>query len=106
MSAPKFTPKPWRLEAGRSIVTGSGSFYLAYGTHPKSGRPNFTSFVELDANAHLIASAPELYEALELALATIERLAVRHGPFCSADGTMDVVRAALAKARGGSEASR
>ena len=64
MSAPKFTPGPWSLEAGRSIVTPSGRFYLGYGSHPKSGNPEFRNFVELDNNAHLCAAAPELYEAL------------------------------------------
>lgn len=52
------------------------------------------------ANAHLIAAAPDLLEALELAVATIDRLGVQHGPFNSAQGTLDVARAAIAKARG------
>lgn len=68
MTAPKFTPGPWSLEAGRSIVTPSGRFYLGYGSHPKSGNPEFRNFVELDNNAHLCAAAPELYAALEDAL--------------------------------------
>jgi len=64
VTAPKFTPGPWSLEAGRSIVTPSGRFYLGYGSHPKSGNPEFRNFVELDNNAHLCAAAPELYAAL------------------------------------------
>ena len=66
MSAPKFTPGPWNLDAGRCIVTSSGTFYLGYGSHPKSGNPEFRNFVELDNNARLIAAAPELYAALEM----------------------------------------
>lgn len=65
MSAPRFTPGPWSVEAGRSIVTPSGRFYLGYGTHPKSGNPGFRNFVELDNNAYLCAAAPELYAALK-----------------------------------------
>lgn len=68
MSAPKFTPGPWSLEAGRSIVTPSGRFYLGYGSHPKSGNPEFRNFVELDNNAHLCAAAPEMYAALDDAI--------------------------------------
>ena len=49
---------------------------------------------EANANAHLISAAPGLLEALRLAETTIERLN-RHN---SADGTLDVVRAAIAKA--------
>jgi hypothetical protein len=45
-------------------------------------------------NARLIAAAPELLEACALAVATIERLN-RHD---SANGTLDVLRAALARA--------
>jgi hypothetical protein len=57
------TPGPWTLEAGRSIVTPSGSFYLSYGSD-KTGKPNFPNFCELDANARLIAAAPEMLAAL------------------------------------------
>ena len=85
MSAQKFTPGPWSLEAGRSIVTPSGRFYLGYGSHPKSGNPEFRNFVELDNNAHLCAAAPELYEALDDMV---------HGR----DGAIERARAALGKA--------
>lgn len=52
------------------------------------------------ANARLIAAAPDLKNALEIALATIERLAPSHRGFDSTRGTKDVVMAALAKAEG------
>ena len=48
------------------------------------------------ANANLIAAAPEMLEALELAEATIERLNRNN----SANGTLDVIRSAIAKAHG------
>lgn len=64
-NSPHFTPGPWELEAGRSFKTASGSFYLAYGNNPKSGRPEFGNFMELDANARLIAAAPDMFTALD-----------------------------------------
>lgn len=53
-----------------------------------------------DANAHLIAAAPELYEALERLLPMAEDDCFQYGS--SADNDEDVLfaRAALAKARG------
>ena len=55
---------------------------------------------EHNANARLIASAPDLLSALEMAVATIERIAPKHGPFSSVDGTLSVASAAIAKAEG------
>ena len=59
----QFTPGPWTVSAGRVITTSSGQFYLTYGKD-KYGNPLFKDFVELDNNAHLIAAAPAMYEAL------------------------------------------
>lgn len=53
-----------------------------------------------EANARLIAAAPELLEALELAVATIDRLGGQRGPFKSWQGALDVALAVIAKARG------
>jgi hypothetical protein len=39
----------------------------------------------------------EFRNALELAKVTIERLAIHHGPFSSADGTLSVIRECLNK---------
>ena len=50
------------------------------------------------SNAMLIASAPDLLQALSLAVATIERLANTTAKFESVGGTLNVCRAALAKA--------
>ena len=51
-------------------------------------------------DARLIAAAPDLLAALEMAVATIERIAPKHGPFSSVDGTLSVARAAISKADG------
>ncbi len=64
MNTAKHTPGPWTVSAGRVITTRSGQFYLTYGKD-KHGNPLFKDFVELDNNAHLIAAAPAMYEALK-----------------------------------------
>ena len=58
------TPGPWTLAESRHIETTSGTFYLTYGSVPKTGAPLFRNFSELDENARLIAAAPDLLEAL------------------------------------------
>jgi len=55
---------------------------------------------ERDANAILIAAAPEMLNALAIAQATIQRLSTQHGPFNSAQGTLDLIDAAMHKAGG------
>lgn len=91
-SQPRFTPGPWQLGDGYSLKTASGSFYLAYGNHPKSGRPEFRKFVELDANARLISAAPEMYD-------TLQRVAEFFDGMDSDLGNL--ARSVLAKAREG-----
>lgn len=57
MATSNYTPGPWKLAAGRLIETTSGGFTI--GREGWAGTP-----VELDANARLVAAAPELAEAL------------------------------------------
>lgn len=83
-----FTPGPWELQAGRSINTSSGSFYLSYGKD-KNGNPNFRDFCELDRNAQLIAAAPDLLAALECV-----------APYINQKGVFNMVQSAIAKAKG------
>ena len=97
---PNFTPGPWELEAGRSFKTSSGSFFLAYGKEPESGRALFPDFVELDCNARLISAAPEMFEALR-ALRECETQYVNGAVWVKAGtANLDAVCAALAKAEG------
>ena len=86
----KWAPGPWEFNyCDGSLVSG----------------PNDIGYVEVkgwfqlgmgEANAHLIAAAPELYEALEALLETCH--AEPHG-----EKERMAARAALAKANGGGE---
>jgi len=86
MSETKFTPGPWELVSknweGR-IVNGSDGNWIA----------DLTMYHDTsESNAHLIASAPDLYEALELILSDEDYR-----------GSLDAIllaHSALAKARG------
>lgn len=93
----KHTPGPFVLKrsAGRYVIETKAKrldvALIAYRA----------KVAEEEANGRLFTAAPDLLAALEMAKATIERLEVKHpGGFSSCSGTLDVISAALAKARG------
>jgi hypothetical protein len=95
----KFTRGPWRIEWAcqtlpYQIVGAEGERVTRWGAFIKPSQPTGV------ANAHLIAAAPELYEAL---VRFIEdptfQVAVGGNPNV-VDRMLDHARAALAKARG------
>jgi hypothetical protein len=100
-----FTPGPWRACAFSSIVgcpvtaqpdKTKNTFNVCGVAAPVSRDENI-------ANARLIAAAPELYEALELALEHAERHAHHYlggDSLKRASEELHPARAALAKARG------
>lgn len=94
------TPGPWTLEAGRTFQTGSGEFYLSYGKD-RHGNPKFRDFCELDANARLIAAAPEMLAALER-IAASEPRPRRDGHYDAdvVETLQRIARAAIRKATG------
>lgn len=88
MSELKATPGEWQArdvfvvsDNGDAVVTGVG----------KAGHDE-----EVRANAHLIAAAPELYEALKF----MHEESLRHHPSYRMSPAEAEVMAALAKARG------
>lgn len=87
MKAPKFTQGPWIVEDGYAVVSEQGD-YIASCSDIDSGKST------KEANANLIAAAPDIYEALRLMvqLATAE---VHIGR-----AVLDSANAALAKAEG------
>ena len=91
---PKWTKGPWpikptgdfkRIVIGDGLVDGPGGYEVAEVYSDDCDRD------EAMANAHLIAAAPDLYAALEMAQLWL-----------SVDGRFDMqgINAALAKARG------
>ena len=71
MSDTKFTPGPWRYDrtngsptTGEHMIAGAKPGYLAEVRDCGSG--------DVRANTHLIAAAPDLYAALDAAMAFIE----------------------------------
>ena len=109
----KHTPGPWRVVrdgagalsiASDSVqpdpVTQARYLFVARVERTRSGNPLWRQDEESEPNAALIAAAPDLLAALEMAVATIERIAPKHGPFSSVDGTLSVASAAIAKAEG------
>ena len=100
MSKTKFTPGPWLFssyKSGTSVIVIDGKeFGVATVNYPNR-----------DANAHLIAAAPELYEALEKIRhwGESQHKAQSKGGHATFDMMMlreqiDTAEAALAKARG------
>lgn len=99
----KHTPGPWVLD---TIPTSVGICHrigpfpprrpddvkvrhaCLYADYPSASNP---ADEELEANARLIAAAPELLEALQVCIEQITAL-------CSADDVPDQARAAIAKA--------
>jgi hypothetical protein len=92
VSAPQFTPGPWTsYEFGADWYVGHN--------HDDSG-PMLrvgSNHAQREANANLIASAPDLYAAAERALNFIENTEGEHDVQLESG---DMLRAALAKARG------
>jgi len=79
MSETKFTPGPWKIgayESGRMAVDGANG-------------EEVTGYIDIE-DAHLIAAAPDLYNALEEVIRISDR---KHDAW-------DKAKAALAKARG------
>ena len=91
-SETKWTPGPWHSRGFPTISAGKGKGMIV------KVLERYMDRAEREANAHLIAAAPDLYEALEYLL--------RHNRELVAQGVnidaylMSSAYAALAKARG------
>lgn len=113
MSA-KHTPGPWRIahpedladKYGVDLLVRTDKRRVAIGLGPERGEPG-SAIAETDANARLIAAAPEMFEALERAAAhlpsdeeILDYAACNDGRAMASASAARAVRAAIAKARG------
>ena len=94
----KFTPAPWEVTVSNG---GMGSHYLIKGKNNYVGH-----FYDEDGgcpngkeNAQLMAAAPELLEALETALPSLDAYFQEYGSSAAFD-FLDKVRAVIIKAKG------
>ena len=106
MTEAEFTPGPWSayIDEGACIIQSDSSGFAVAdankgSAHPLSDEWDKEWVAELDAqaeaNAHLIAAAPDLYAALEAIISWDHQL---DGPY--AWEALEQAKAALAKARG------
>ena len=111
MSAPQFTPGPWLLDGQTAYALDESGNCNRFSVRPQGGfvfrsaSPDDdgtrTSEAELSADAYLIAAAPELYEAAERALESMECAGIVHiGDLFAGAPVLATLKAALAKARG------
>lgn len=111
---PTHTPGPWRVkqtgftyfrdltilgEDWHGEETPVAAALVRNALHPY-GRAD-KARAEIEANARLIASAPELLEALDACLPDLEHYVATHGP--GPEKRLALARAAIAKATEGAE---
>lgn len=96
---PQFTPGPWRALTTTCEddleVFGPGDEEICVCVHPMHSGIGHEQF---EANAKLIAAAPEMYAALEAVLES--DMAMREEDEGRQSSTLNLVRDCLAKARG------
>ena len=94
---PSHTPGPWDVEpkGSRHFVDGADGLAVAY-----LGWAGVRERSEIEANARLIAAAPELLEALER-ISTAYDETLRHPIAAPLLQAIYGARAAIAKAKGG-----
>lgn len=88
----EFTPGPWEYNENHGFT---------YGIHPvsrESVASPIASNIHGEANARLIALAPELLEAAQLVMADLVHYVSMHGP--GPDKRLEALQAAITKATG------
>lgn len=96
------TPGPWHCGEHRHLdkvanIAGGVRIFMA-GVGSALAYSMGCPVSETEANAHLIAAAPDLLAALEIAEATLQRLAPDGSR--ATQGTRDVIAKAIAQAKG------
>src|SRR5690554_6545988 len=101
MSERKLTPGPWML-SGCTVYALNDQGFNRFSAHVQDAH---TGEHELNANARLIAAAPELREALEDMLSGWKYIRESHGDLYGVgwDRAQNKARAAIAKVKGESK---
>lgn len=99
MTKAKFTTGPWHVWADGAELVGDKKCFMPFGGCGCCESPwmNGKTAVEKQANANLIAAAPDLYAALEMIVLSADY----HGEL--GDRERETADAALSKARGEGE---
>ena len=98
------TPGPWVVEAG---TCHTGEIAMVHGAETENGEPTWLEVWSpewphnADANARLIAAAPELLAALKAIVE--DHLHTTFPPYSPGESPYDKGRAAIARAEGGSD---
>ncbi|EWC39591.1 hypothetical protein [Stutzerimonas stutzeri] len=93
----EFTPGPWLRDEYGNVVAGSGD-RVAFRSVTTVCSGTDERISEAEANTTLIASAPDLLEALEMIVAEADSYTAMTGK--PVYNWLDQARAAIAKARG------
>jgi len=101
MSGAVHTPTPGPWEAGHECISGTVAVWAGDAMVAQVGGRRITAD-QSRIDARLIASAPELLEALEEAIETSDRLCAERGwvRVAEAEETLAKMRAAIARAKG------
>ena len=98
MKEKEWTKGPWHVDEQNCHAGNVATCHGDADTWFEVWSPNWSEGIDQEANAHLIAAAPELYEALD-ELADLMQ-GVIEGDYKPDSFTLQVAKAALAKARG------
>ena len=97
MTETKFTPGPWEVSP---VLPGYYEWVRNSDGHLVADCASILPSEECVANASLIAAAPDMYKALEVALHTLNELPAQTIIGCVAPQVFEQLMDALAKARG------
>lgn len=95
----KWTPGPWQVASGGVVETKGGGSCIAWvRAKDSSGKPNhYPEPGSAEANARLIAAAPELADALRALVLSVETFAPEYAECDGWNGALISARATLAK---------
>ena len=96
-----YTKAPWHIcqttGHGLRLIRDANGYCVAEAVKPANSG---AAYIDANANAALIAAAPNLLAALESALITLQIIQVTQAQITAVDNDIAQTRAAIAKAKG------